>query len=705
MNPTKHLPSTSITTSFAALALGVLSFVSAAPVSAANALNGQVVSGGHPVVGSTVTLYAASASAPRELGRARSGDDGRFALTAAGDPGKDGILYLVANGGTPTTIKAAGNNPAIALMSVLGATAPKTVTINELTTVASVWTGAQFLNGTALSGNALGLNIAAGNVPNLVDLETGGLGSVIQDPLNSSQTATLATFSTLGDLLAGCIARVQGDACSKLFAAATPPGGVAPTDTLTAAQSIARNPSNKAQELFALLDAFYPVPAGKRLRPAPFIPYLSFAPSAWTLSLVYAGGGLNSLGGIGIDGEGNLWAADNFLVGSQSTIYSGFGGGLSKIAPNGRPLSPMTFGYRGGGIDTPGFGLAIGADDRVWVTSLDGRTISVFDRKTGKPLSPEAGYNFGGQLGEMQGIITTPNGDVWALDNEKSQIVYLPKGDATKGRILGRTVNGKPVDGTLQVQAPFHLAVDQQDRIWVTNSGSDTVTRFPAKDPGKAEQFKVGFAPRAIAIDSLGNAWINNTVGHPDTREKLALIEEKLKSKVEGYFESPAEKAEATARMWIGLFEILQRFPGGDVSMVRPDGTVLPPFDGGKSIVGPWGIAIDGNDNVWVANATGRTVTHLCGARPANCPPGTKTGDPISPPGGYLGGLQILTDLAVDPAGNVWVANNWDLPEQVGFKQVPPPALSTRFGGNGTVVFFGLAKPVRTPLIGPPRAP
>jgi hypothetical protein len=118
----------------------------------------------------------------------------------------------------------------------------------------------------------------------------------------------------------------------------------------------------------------------------------------------------------------------------------------------------------------------------------------------------------------------------------------------------------------------------------------------------------------------------------------------------------------------------------------------------------PWGIAIDGNDNVWVANATGRSVTHLCGARPENCPPGTKTGDPISPPGGYIGGLQIITDVAIDPAGNVWVANNWDRPDE-GFKKVPAPAQSTRFGGNGTVVFFGLAKPVRTPLIGPPRQP
>jgi hypothetical protein len=86
-------------------------------------------------------------------------------------------------------------------------------------------------------------------------------------------------------------------------------------------------------------------------------------------------------------------------------------------------------------------------------------------------------------------------------------------------------------------------------------------------------------------------------------------------------------------------------------------------------------------------------------------PPGKKTGDPISPPGGYIGGLQTaITDLAIDLAGNVWVANNWDQPDE-GMKKVPAPTLSTRFGGNGMVVFYGLAKPVKTPLIGPPRAP
>src|SRR5271166_1638942 len=610
------------TTTLACARLCALAFASSAALAAD--LPGSVQGSGKPIAGSTVTLFAADRGTPTKLAQAKTDDQGAFKLTY-GEAPTDSVLYVIARGGTPKAAADKGPNDAVALLAVLGGTPPKSVVVNEFSTVASVWTSAQFLKGEVLSGTKLGLRIAAGNVPNLVDLETGGLGPVIQDPLNSSQTATLATFDTLANLLAGCITRAQADASNKLFAVATPPGGVAPTDTLTAVQNIARNPSNQAQKLFALFEAFYPLPAGKRWRTAPLIPYLSFAPSAWTLSLAYAGGGINSAGGIGFDGEGNLWAGDNFLVGAQSTIYHDFGGGVSKLAPNGRPLSPMTLGYRGGGLDGPGFGLAISADDKVWVTSLGGKTISVLDLNTGRPLSPETGYNFEGQLGSMQGIITTPNGDVWALDNDKDQIVYLPKGDATKGRILGRTVDGKPVDGTLQVKGPFHLAVDQQDRIWVSNGGANTVTRFPASDPGKAEQIKVGFGPRAVAIDSLGNAWVANTIGHPGTREKLALVKDRLKSNLES-LEGSASKADAAAKMWIGLYELMIKYLGGDVCMVRPDGTVLPPFDGGKGIIAPWGIAIDGNDNVWVANSTGRSVTELCGARPENCPPGKKTG-------------------------------------------------------------------------------
>jgi hypothetical protein len=133
-----------------------------------------------------------------------------------------------------------------------------------MTTVASVLTHAQFVDGDAIKGNALGLQIAAGNVPNFVSLESGGWGEAILGPLNSGQTPTIANFATLADALSGC---AVNDACAKLFAAATPPKGNVPTDTLSAAQSIARYPWYQPERLFRLLDAFYPVPAGKTMRP------------------------------------------------------------------------------------------------------------------------------------------------------------------------------------------------------------------------------------------------------------------------------------------------------------------------------------------------------------------------------------------------------------------------------------------------------
>jgi len=231
-------------------------------------LAGNVQGAGLPIAGSTVTLYAAGTGAPKQLAQGKTDDNGAFKLDA-GHTRSDSVLYVIAKGGTPKAATDKGPNDAIVLLAVLGGTQPKKVVVNEFSTIASVWTSAQFLKGEALSGKILGLHIAAGNVPNFVNLETGGLGAVIQDPLNSSQTSTLATFNTLANLLAGCITRVHSDACNQFFAVATPPGGVAPTDTLTAAENIARNPSNQAQKLFALFDAFYPVPAGEHWRPVP----------------------------------------------------------------------------------------------------------------------------------------------------------------------------------------------------------------------------------------------------------------------------------------------------------------------------------------------------------------------------------------------------------------------------------------------------
>src|SRR5208282_3151895 len=117
-----------------------------------------------------------------------------------------------------------------------------------------------FLSGEALSGKSLGLRIAAGNVPNFVDLETGGYGATIADALNSAQTPTLANFATLASVMAGAITEVKADARSRFFAAATSPTGKVPTNTLAAVQFITRYPWHHPEKVFALLNDFYPVP-------------------------------------------------------------------------------------------------------------------------------------------------------------------------------------------------------------------------------------------------------------------------------------------------------------------------------------------------------------------------------------------------------------------------------------------------------------
>ncbi len=627
--------------------------------SAADSIQGQVLGAGAPIVKSTVTLWSASAAAPKQLGQTQTGDDGRFTLSAEGARSPDSILYLVATGGKPSSNKGSGQNPAIALMTVVDREPPAKVTINEMTTVASVWTNAQFLDGVALKGNSLGLHIAAGNVPNFIDLETGGWGPAIQDPLNGPQTPTMANFATLADVLAGCITRVTADACPKLFAAAAPPKGSVPSDTLTAAQTIARNPWYHAGRVFALLKAFYPIPHAKNLRPVPYMPYLNWAPSSWVLPLKFDGGGYRAGGKGGFDSEGNFWVGDNFTVGwqGQDSLWEGH---ATKFAPDGKPLSPITTGFTGGGMEGGTFGAAIDAKDNARFTTYGSRAIVVFD-KNGKPLTPPDGITFNGRLGLMQGVTVTPTGDVWILGVEKKQLVYFPKGDLTKGRIVCEGDSAEPCKSFI---APFHLAIDAQDRIWVSNSGIDHVTRFPAADPSKAENFKSGFNTSGLAIDSRGNVWVTARFGN-SLLGMMHLVDMGVRLKLYGVTTASDYLTKTMSEQKGGR-------RGGSMILLRPDGSPYPgsPFTGG-SLPGPWAVAVDGDDNVWVSNfadASGQ-IAHLCGVRTENCPPGMKTGDPISPPLGYVGGgLQMQ-------------------------------------GGQGVVVFYGMAKPVRTPMIGPPRQP
>ena len=86
---------------------------------------------------------------------------------------------------------------------------------------------------------------------------------------------------------------------------------------------------------------------------------------------------------------------------------------------------------------------------------------------------------------------------------------------------------------------------------------------------------------------------------------------------------------------------------------IRPNGSIIGQFKGG-GINAPWDVTVDGEDSLWVSNFGPLDVTNnfrsgriskLCGINQSACPPGAKTGDPISPASGYTmpsAGSEVL---------------------------------------------------------------
>jgi hypothetical protein len=214
--------------------------------------------------------------------------------------------------------------------------------------------------------------------------------------------------------------------------------------------------------------------------------------------------------------------------------------------------------------------------------------------------------------------------------------------------------------------------------------------RFPADDPSKAESFRCGISVRALALDSKGDVWVASNMSldfPPPVIPDGASIMEQFKIAA-GH-----------------LLEVLSSHPKmvtGVVNMIRPDGTQPAPmgYTGDKAVSVPWGVNLDGNDDVWVGNFWGRGVVLMAGDGTAGHPAGTKTGDAIHVFKG--GSIQMLTDVSIDPAGNVWAANNWNNLDAAAAPDPDRPT-STWGGGQGFTVIYGVAAPVQTPRIGKVR--
>ena len=632
--------------------LAALAFVALGSAQQADAakLQGKVVSG-HKRLGSVpVTLYRAGEenSSPTQLAKSRTRKDGVFKLDYRAPRRSIAVLYLIA-----------GRGKAVSVAAVLGTPQfPRGAVVNERTTVAAGYALAQVLHGSRkVAGSSPGLQNAAAMAANLARVPKGRLSGVLTQAPNGAQTSTLRTFNSLANMLPRCARSPRR--CSQLFKLAKPPGGSAPRGTLEAIADIAKNPAHNVNGLFKLA----------RSAPAPFGPALGQGerPDGWTLALRFDGDGtsLDGPGNFAIDKQGNLWVNNNYNYGANPHVPQCASNQLFKFKPDGEfaRRSPFT----GGGLSGAGFGVSVAPNGHVWVGNYGFQGAGCTDppprnsvsefTASGNPLSPPRTDTFGGgytagPLDQPQATVPDRDGNIWIANCGNGTVTQYPGGDPSKAIVASN----------LGITSPFGIAINDRGQAFVAgNQNSRVAIINPDGTPAANSPVSTAITrPMGLATDSRGNVWVANS----------------------GMVLFPCEPP-------------LPPFTGqGSVTLLSDQGVPAPgtPFTGGGTIL-PWGIAVDGDDNVWVANFGQQTLGHLCGTRPKHCPPGTHTGDPIAPDTGYgFDGLDRNTGVAVDPSGNVWLANNW--------LQVP---YQTNPGGHEIVAYIGLAAPVKTPVIGPPQ--
>jgi len=601
-----------------------------------------------PLSGVKVTLLAATQSGPQFLGEATTDLDGAFAIDSPLTTVYS-LFYLTAE-----------VRPGLMLAAIAGGTLPETITINELTTIAAMYAGAQFFFNGAIGGQNAPLQVVAGMNANLVAAGHGVASPVLIAAPNAYQTNALKTLYSLANLLT---ASVRGSAAQldALFRLTTRPGHPAPEDTLTAINNIARDPANNASALFTesrLQDVYQPA-----------LP-LDQEPAAWTLAVKFnaTGNASQMFGGpanVAFDPSGRAWIPNNVVQGEPfSASWS------IVLEPDGKPapFSPIS----GGGLYGAGFGVSLDRQGRVWIGN----------------------FGWGGEK-------YWPDGSVSVFNQDGS--VAVANGHA---------------NGLERVQA---VVVDRHDNVWMASYGNHRVVVYPFGDASRAAWYPpdpapTWFSPFGIAIAADGTAWVTNTDPAYSTLTHYRFSGGQLTQLGETIHVGRALKGiviDSSGTMWLGS--------GGDsyVYAFSSTGEQLGQFDGG-GMSGPWGLALDGDENVWVGNfgpllAKDETtndfhgrLTKLAGSKTA----GKNPGDPLSPESGFTlltGGDEVLlsdgtplygnqgppcfipmtrtTGLNIDQAGNVWVTNNWKPDFEEDHENGNP-------GGDGMVIFIGLATPV-----------
>jgi hypothetical protein len=392
------------------------------------ALQGTVHGGNQPVSGASIQLYAVTTAGYGNTATAllrkavTTSASGSFSIANDYTCPTGGMVYIVATGGNPGA-SGTQTNTALAMMTGLGTctglTSATTISVNELTTVASVWALAPFMTSISSAStsatNTQGLANAFASINKLVNTS---VGTMPGPTLPTGAAIPTTEINTIADILATCINSVNSSAtvvsgnCTSLFSATTPSGSAAPTNTVQAALNMAKNPTLGLVALTTLVAA----------TGTPYQPSMGgTVPNSWTIAINYVPASLVTPRGIAVDATGDLWIPDSgnntvTELANTGAVISGSGYGIgtlnspSAIAIDASGLPWITNSgnnsvthiagdgtgtkFTGGGLNIP-MGIAIDSQGSLWISNSGNSSISQFS-SAGAAVSTTSGYTGGG---------------------------------------------------------------------------------------------------------------------------------------------------------------------------------------------------------------------------------------------------------------------------------------------------------------------
>jgi sugar lactone lactonase YvrE len=316
--------------------------------------------------------------------------------------------------------------------------------------------------------------------------------------------------------------------------------------------------------------------------------------------------------------------------------------------------------------------LGIDSTGNVWVANYFQKT-SLFSN-TGNPLFT-GGYITGSGLNDSYGLAVDAGDNAW-VTNEQS--VYGANGG--NGTVSQFNTAGQPLSGSNGFTAgglnyPVSVAFDTTGNAWVVDYGNSHVTILSPS--GAALSGTSGYVspqfqfPVVIAVDDRCIGYLGNQ--STNTITQFRLDGTGFTSFVTGAGPSGIA-VDANDNVWVA------NYYGSSVGLLSAAGNVISSGFTGNAVNHPQGVAIDGAGSAWIANYRAPYITVLAGANATN------PGAVLTPDTGFGKDAALLEafGIAIDASGNVWVSN---------------------FGNNTLTEFVGLAVPVRTPLLGPVATP